>query len=185
MTQETNRQMMALAKKVAHENNSCHSRKIGCVIAKKEKVISTGVNGPPNHTPPVDSERYLKNIFLPILNEDEKANLFEKCEKVEDFAEQKNCPRRLVNAKSGEKNHLCPCVHAEINAIINSKEDLTDCKIYVYGAGCCVNCAGAIINTGIIEVYTIKEHDEYHKGTKLLFDNSKVKLLEKEFEYYF
>lgn len=44
-------------------------------------------------------------------------------------------------------------IHAEANAITFAKQDLTNCKIYIYGYMCCVNCASLIIQSGITEVF--------------------------------
>ena len=172
------RSHMALARKVAEGNTVCHSRKIGCVIADGDNVVSTGTNGPPTGTPPVDSETYRSKILLPVLTDDEKTLFFKNLK-------DKECPRRLVGVKSGEKNHLCSCVHAETNAISAAGNAVSGCSVFVYGAGCCMNCAGQIINSGAMEVYTVRNHGEYHQTTRFLFENSPVKLFEMDFDYYF
>lgn len=45
------------------------------------------------------------------------------------------------------------CIHAEQNCILHAKQDLTNCKIYIYGYCCCSKCALLIIQSGIKEVY--------------------------------
>jgi len=40
-------------------------------------------------------------------------------------------------------------IHAEINAILSAKQDLTGCTIYVYPLPPCSQCAAAIIQSGI------------------------------------
>lgn len=40
-------------------------------------------------------------------------------------------------------------VHAEVNAIIFAKRDLTDCALYTWPFLCCSNCAGVVIQSGI------------------------------------
>jgi len=51
-------------------------------------------------------------------------------------------------------------VHAELNAILNSKlSDMSDCKLYV-ALFPCNECAKAIIQSGIKEVYYLS--DKYH-----------------------
>ena len=62
-------------------------------------------------------------------------------------------------------------VHAELNAILNSNRDLRGCKLYV-GMHPCNECAKAIIQCGIKEVYYLidKYHDtqEYKASRRIL-----------------
>lgn len=44
-------------------------------------------------------------------------------------------------------------LHAEENAILHAKQDLTDCSIFVYGYPPCVHCMSLIIQSGIKTVY--------------------------------
>lgn len=46
-------------------------------------------------------------------------------------------------------------IHAEVNAILNAKENVDGCSIYITHP-CCSSCAGTIIQSGIREVVTIK-----------------------------
>lgn len=67
-------------------------------------------------------------------------------------------------------------VHAELNAILNSKIDLSNSSIYV-SLFPCVECAKAIIQSGIKEVVYIS--DKYHnldsfKASKKLLDMANV-----------
>lgn len=78
-------------------------------------------------------------------------------------------------------------LHAEENAILYAKQDLTDCKIYIAGYCCCIHCASLIIQSGIKEVYykntdknkTVSEFwkENFKLSTKLLKE-AKVKLKE-------
>ena len=69
-------------------------------------------------------------------------------------------------------------VHAELNAILNSKiEYLDDCKLYVTLFPC-NECAKAIIQKGIKQVYFLS--DKYHDSdvssvSRRLFDDAGVK----------
>lgn len=45
------------------------------------------------------------------------------------------------------------CIHAEQNAILHAKCDLTGCSLYVYGYMCCSKCALLIIQSGISKIY--------------------------------
>ena len=44
-------------------------------------------------------------------------------------------------------------LHAEENAILYAKQDLTDCNLYIYGLPPCSHCAAMIIQSGIKNVY--------------------------------
>jgi dCMP deaminase len=73
-------------------------------------------------------------------------------------------------------------IHAEINAILSSKQDLTDCTIYVSPLLPCSRCAAAIIQSGITTVisYTpTPEHTERWgesmKTSKAMFEEAGVK----------
>ena len=46
-------------------------------------------------------------------------------------------------------------LHAELNAILSAKQDLTGCTVYVYPLPPCSQCAAAIIQTGITRVVTL------------------------------
>lgn len=46
-------------------------------------------------------------------------------------------------------------VHAEMNAIIRSKRDLTGHTLYVYPIQCCSNCAACIIQSGIKRIVSL------------------------------
>lgn len=79
--------------------------------------------------------------------------------------------------KDGIDNKHLYIVHAEINAISNAKQDLNKCKIYVTLFPCC-ECAKAIIQSGIKEVYyhqdKFKNKNKY-KASKIMFDTCGVK----------
>lgn len=67
-------------------------------------------------------------------------------------------------------------VHAELNAILNSKCDLNGCTLYV-SLFPCNECAKAIIQSGISKV--VYESDKYHDSpstcaSKKMFDDANV-----------
>ena len=58
-------------------------------------------------------------------------------------------------------------LHAELNSILFSKEELYGYTIYVYGIFPCATCMGAIIQKGISRVVVAKHSDpEIHKRWK-------------------
>lgn len=44
-------------------------------------------------------------------------------------------------------------LHAEENAILHAKQDLSGCDIYIYGYPPCVHCMSLIIQSGIKSIY--------------------------------
>jgi len=68
-------------------------------------------------------------------------------------------------------------VHAELNAILNARQNLEGCKLYV-SLFPCNECAKAIIQSGITEI--IYESDKYHGtdsniASKRLLDAANIK----------
>jgi len=71
-------------------------------------------------------------------------------------------------------------IHAEINAILFAKRDLSDCTLYVNFCPC-TQCASAIIQSGIVRVVTQKASkdildrwEDKMKLTKKMFDQAGV-----------
>ena len=50
-------------------------------------------------------------------------------------------------------------LHAEANAILFAKQDLTDCTIYTWPFGPCSNCASFIIQSGITRVVYVAPNE--------------------------
>lgn len=70
------------------------------------------------------------------------------------------CYRQQHNIPSGERYELCQSIHAEQNAIISCKEDMTNAILYLYGvdvekeiplldAAPCMLCRRFMIEAGI------------------------------------
>lgn len=57
--------------------------------------------------------------------------------------------------KKNREIRLLKTIHAETNAIVFSKTDLTDCTMYVYPFHPCTACAALIIQSGIKRVVTM------------------------------
>lgn len=83
-------------------------------------------------------------------------------------------------------------VHAEINAILNSNKSVRGCDLYVYPTmmvpPCCPDCAKAVTNAGIKNVYgyaneNLSERwEELSNWTKILFNEGGVKFFCHEVE---
>lgn len=61
-------------------------------------------------------------------------------------------------------------IHAEMNAILFSKRDISGCTIYVYPMPPCSQCASALIQSGISRVVTRRATKEQYErwGDKLV-----------------
>lgn len=161
---------MAMAKTVGTEKNSCPSRQIGVVLVKGKK-LSVGYNGPPSGYPAVDSRENINNFVLPQLslsplNEINLRNNLVNCGE---------CPRKKLGYGAGEQSSLCPCQHAERNAITNAAFDLTGASAFCYCGVPCIQCAGAIVNAGITEVYHLDVPD-YEPVARFIFEKGGVEL---------
>jgi dCMP deaminase len=62
------------------------------------------------------------------------------------------CLREKEKIPSGEKLEYCRALHAEQNAILWAKQDLTDCTMYISFSPC-VTCAKMIVASGISRVF--------------------------------
>ena len=123
------------------ERATCIRRRFGAIIVKNDVIISTGYNGAPRGR----------------LN----------CSDIE------SCVREEMNIPRGERYELCRSVHAEANAIIAaSREQMQGSTLYmcctdpwtkeVVGSICsCAMCKRLIINSGIKEVVTRDDKDNY------------------------
>lgn len=186
------KKFMLLAKTVANDNNACYSRQIGCVIADcNHRIVSIGYNGPPTETPHTDTYDYLKNFFVPQLTADETDLLLINPSKnsIDDWCKSKEgckqCPRRFVNAGPGQRSTLCSCQHAERNAIVNSTVNIDNCSIFCWCGVPCIDCSGAIINSGIAEVHClIVDGPDYHPESRWLLKRAHVEVFEYH-PYYF
>lgn len=128
----------------AQARSNCIRNSIGAVIVKEKRIIATGYNGTP----------------AGITNCSDGG-----C---------KRCADRHANIlKINERKDLCICVHAELNALLQSAYHGVSTKaatLYSTVAPC-IQCAKAIINAGITEVVFKEPH------TTQGVDNSGVDLL--------
>lgn len=72
-----------------------------------------------------------------------------------------------------EDNKYAYVVHAELNAILNAKQDLSETVLYVTHFPCS-ECAKAIIQSGITEIYYLHEYPHGNIATRRMFDHSHV-----------
>ena len=77
-------------------------------------------------------------------------------------------------------------IHAELNAILTSRQDLNDCTVYVWPFMPCSQCGAAIVQSGIKRVVAPKSDNERwiesFNFTKRLFEEAGVELVEVDIE---
>ena len=171
----------------AASNSKCLSRKIGALIVRDGKIISTGYNGPATGIPHCKdrfdinlSERKVDDELINAVLEKsiEKGIDFQKLLK---FARTSNkCPRQVLGYKSGEGLHLCIAGHAERNAIVNAAYLGVKCKGALMYMNCpvpCTPCLIEIINAGISEIIiTNMTHYDSMSSWHLANSDLKVRL---------
>lgn len=129
---------------VVASNSRCLSRKIGAVIAKNNRVLATGYNGPAAGVGHCD-ERFRKDST--IIEQLRVKGIM--------TPEHPVCPRRFLGFESGEGKKYCVAGHAEQNCITNAARYGTCLDGATMYVGCpipCSSCLNAIINAGIVEV---------------------------------
>lgn len=97
------------------------STKVGAVIAKGNRIISLGYNGP-----------------------------------AQGLVDDSNADRTLKLART---------VHAEVNAILFAKQDLSDCTLYITHPPC-AGCAALIIQSGIKNILELAAPKEFWERWK-------------------
>jgi len=137
-------------------NVVCPSRSIGVVIARGKSVVSTGYNGPPSGFPHPGSAEFFECVVggYQLL----KVDWGEQTE-VSIAIDQPFCPRRILGVPSGERLSLCPCAHAERNAISQAAKmghATEGCTLYLNAPIPCLDCAYSLVAAGITEVVVSK-----------------------------
>lgn len=69
-------------------------------------------------------------------------------------------------------------LHAELNAVLSAKQNLSGCSIYVWPFPPCTQCASAIIQSGISRVVTIPSNR--FNESLALFEEAGIEVLVKE-----
>ena len=115
---------LEIAELTAKRSNCCR-RKVGAVVTKNNRLVSTGYNGTPHSIP----------------------NCFDGgCTRCNDST-----------IPSGTRLDECVCLHAEENAILHSRENLEEGKLYCTHKPC-LGCLKRIIQVGIKEVHYTKDY---------------------------
>lgn len=133
--------------------STCIRRKVGALIVKENEILGTGYNGSPKGLPNC-------------------------CDNPD------RCYRTKHNIPSGEKLELCYAQHAEINALfsaIKAGKDLIDASVYVTTFPCS-NCAKALIQSGIKEIYYLDNYT--NEFTLKMLDEAGIEVIEMNSEIY-
>jgi dCMP deaminase len=127
---------------VVKSRSSCVRDRIGAVVVQDKRIIATGYNGTPAG---------VKNCS--------------------DGGCQRCMDRHNDIVKANERKDLCICIHAEMNALLQSAYHGVSTKgatLYATVAPC-LQCAKSLINSGIGEIIYEGEYtDDF--GLKLLME---------------
>ncbi len=125
---------MNIAEIMGNQSN-CSKIKVGAVIEKNRRIISTGYNGP------AAGQKHCDSHFDKVFDENSekfKSRLeFYKSEFFLDLHKDFSYKREL---------------HAEANAILFADKSIRDCNIYVTYCPC-LYCAKLILSSGIRKVF--------------------------------
>jgi len=133
-------------------NSKCFSRKIGAILVRDKRVVSTGYNGPPEGIPRCDERWKIDNHLTEQLG-----RMIQKAETQENIDKlmaslHGHCPRLVMGFKSGEGLDWCIAGHAEENAILSAARLGIATKgttMYMTCGIPCSKCLVKIINAGI------------------------------------
>ena len=180
------RKYLKLARTLAEDNTACHSRHIGVVlVGVNNRILSMGYNGSVEGVPHNDDPRYLSHLYRNLLTPQDRqhfadAGVHDASAFVVKYSNCKVCPRRLVNAKSGERLELCGCAHAERNALASASRNgvsTENSTMYCYCSVPCHECTTQIIQSGVKEVVCLHQvGPDYSPSSRGLFEMSGVKL---------
>lgn len=127
-------------------HSTCSRKQVGAIIAKDNRIISTGMNGSPSGMDECQNQSMFKNI------------------------DWKNEP---LNSEVSKAHHMFSVqneIHAEMNAIITLVKNQTtadNCTLYTTLSPCS-DCAKAIVQTGITRVVFSELYDRDKSGINLL-----------------
>lgn len=163
--------------RVVGRHSKCRSRQIGSVLVKDKRIIATGYNGPPVGVSPCETRiSHIEERFNVVKIDDEVFDVVWKPE----F--ENMCPRKVINAKSGERLDLCIAAHSEANAVQQvGRDGAIGSTLYCFCGPPCVTCTTTIINCGV-ETIVCLDFPFYDKGSKDLLEKSDVKLIKYNLE---
>lgn len=126
---------LSLAKTVA-TRSPCYRARVGCIITKDHRVLSTGYNGPP---------RKMRSCV-------ERGYCYRERHNIASGTHLELC--------------YSAGAHAEINAIVNAARygiSIEGASLYLVGHDdCCAFCRAAILNAGICKVILMDRNEKKH-----------------------
>jgi len=143
--------------KLFSKRSTCIRKKVGCIIVKDGRIISTGYNGALSgneHCSEYFSRYFLNDVFR-------KEDKFEDWIKTEEFY---NLHREFSIYEN----------HAEINCIAYAAKNgmnINNSILYVTISPC-LDCAKLIASSGIKSVIYLEEYDRDKKGIEYLNNNN-------------
>lgn len=180
------RKYLKLAKTLADDNTACYSRKIGVVlVSPSNRIISLGYNGTVEGVPHPDTREYLTHLYENLFTQEDKQRLEEyKCKSfVDKYEGCQTCPRRLLNIPSGQRLELCPCAHAERNALASANQSGVSTAgsiMYCYCGVPCHECTTVILQAGVSKIVCLKTDGDYSPSSRGLISMSNTELIEVE-----
>jgi len=157
-------------------NSKCHSRQIGAILVRQNRVIATGYNGPPVGVPECRMRYYDDDYFIKALKDNHVSiSEFKKAYK------NKVCPRRLLNFPSGEGLEWCCAIHAEKNCLLSAAlQGIPTAGATLYAnmdISPCTQCLGACVNAGIKEIVLLK-NTIYDATVEWVYQHSDITIRE-------
>lgn len=126
--------------------STCAKIQVAAIIVKNKNIISIGYNGTPTGR--------------------------QHCQ---DYWKEQGIDTSAPEFKDLHRDwSRCKEVHAEINAILKCKTDLTGAVLYTTYFPC-VDCAKCIVSSGIREVVYLTQNSRHFNQVKELFDDNFIK----------
>lgn len=147
--------------------STCARVQVGAVIVKDQRVISMGWNGVPH------GQKHCYDIFHDKFMKEKAIDFPEGTDLDKKFDEWMNSP------KIKEEHHQFAIrheIHSEMNAMIFAARNgiSTDgADVYVVWSPC-IDCAKALLQAGIKNVYYYKKYERDTRGIEFLQENGVV-----------
>lgn len=179
------RKYMKIAHLIAEDNNACYSRKIGAVLVSNlNRIISMGYNGAVEGMPHADDQDYLSHIWDNILTSEQRKKINPhkgKDQFIEKYKNCQKCPRKVLGIPSGQNLEICPCAHAERNALANanlSGVSTVNSTMYCFCSIPCHECTVQICQAKVKNVVCLKSKlPDYSPSSRFIFNKSNVSVV--------
>lgn len=152
MTRMSRHDMLVGIARIIAERSSCSRAAVGCIIVRDGRVISSGYNGAPTGMRHCEHQCTCSKPQLSLHASPGASNWITE-----------GCPQHDPNL------HCLVALHAEANALVFAARHgmATDGALLYTTRAPCLNCAGLIINAGIVQVWCGEPHSN-QDGINLL-----------------